>query len=77
MTIPYSPEGDKETSKRGLKRLENLAKRNIDKVLKDVEPYEDGKVHQSTKTEIELLEFFENIYITEDDIPSIKKLFDT
>jgi len=77
LTIPYSPEGDKERSKRGLKRLENLAKRNIDKVLKDTEPYEDGKVHQSTKTEIELLEFFENIYITEDDIPSIKKLFDT
>ena len=44
-------------------------------VLKDTNPYENGIVHQSTKTEVEIYPFFKDIYITKNDIDNVKKTF--
>jgi len=75
LTIPYSSEENIEKTKRALKRLENLASGNMKEVLKDTNPYENGIVHQSTKTEVEIYPFFKDIYITKNDIDDVKKTF--
>lgn len=76
LTIPYDSIGNKEKSKRGFNRLKLLSNKNMDEVLKDKQPYEGGIVHTQTKTEVEIYEYFKDIYLKPKDIDEIKYLFD-
>ena len=71
LTVPFGPVGNKSESKRILNRLENLTSGKIDKVLEDKTPYHGGIVHKSTKTEVEILPFFKDLYIKNKDLKSI------
>jgi hypothetical protein len=76
VTIPYSSNGDKIKSKRAVKRLENLSKGNLKEVLKDKEPYEGGIVHKSTKTEVEIFPYFKDVYLKENDMKYVRRVYD-
>lgn len=75
LTIPFGPVGNKEKTDRVLQRLRWIAQGKLDKVLSDKKPYHYGIVHRETKTEVELLPFFKDIYINEKGLDEIQKYF--
>lgn len=53
---------------RGIKRVRDLIHNDVEAVRMDKCPYDDGKAHQRTDTEIELYPHFRSAYAGEDDI---------